>query len=172
MRLSSRDKAIIADLERFRCMSRDDIADIHFRNVKDGQKAAIVINLYYEEERRKAKERMVAGANETNEKRWGISGTPEMEGATVSGEVASLLAKKAGVSKTNIYYLLAIKRKRPDLYEKVFDGSYSIGKAHAEMKRDEQPQEVTEEKPLAAAGPGSISGGSIAHAESVCNQKR
>lgn len=95
-----------------------------------------------------------------------------MEGSSSDGEAAQVLAKKAGIGKSSMYMLLEVKRKRPDLYEKVFDGSYSIGKAHAEMKRDEQPQEVTEEKPLAAAGPGSISGGSIAHAESVCNQKR
>lgn len=71
-----------------------------------GQRACIVINLYYEEERRKAKERMVAGAIETNEKRWGVSGTSEMEGAIrVEGEVAEILSKKSGVGKMNIAYL-------------------------------------------------------------------
>ncbi|WP_018394546.1 hypothetical protein [Bacillus sp. 37MA] len=40
MRLSARDLAIIADLERFRCLSRDDICDIHFCDVKHQVKAA------------------------------------------------------------------------------------------------------------------------------------
>lgn len=30
-----RDKAILDDLTRFRCMSRDDLIDVHFNNVKD-----------------------------------------------------------------------------------------------------------------------------------------
>lgn len=63
-----------------------------------------------------------------------------------SGEVAELIAKKSGVGKTNIYYLLAVKDKRPDLYEKVFDGSYSIGKAHTQMKLDENPPTTEEER--------------------------
>ncbi len=33
--MNARDRAIIADLERFRCMSRDDIAAIHFANVNN-----------------------------------------------------------------------------------------------------------------------------------------
>lgn len=52
----------------------------------------------------------------------GLEGTPDLEG--LSGEVADILANKAGVSKTNIYYLLAVKKKRPDLFEKVFNGNY------------------------------------------------
>lgn len=32
--MNSRDKAIVADLKRFRCMTRDDIAAIHFNGVK------------------------------------------------------------------------------------------------------------------------------------------
>jgi hypothetical protein len=33
--LTNRDKAIIKDLKRFRCMDRDSIADLHFSNVKN-----------------------------------------------------------------------------------------------------------------------------------------
>lgn len=33
--MNARDKAIISDLERFRCLTRDDIADLHFPNVKN-----------------------------------------------------------------------------------------------------------------------------------------
>ncbi|RLQ01503.1 hypothetical protein [Geobacillus stearothermophilus] len=38
--LTKRDKAIIADLRRFRVMSRDDIADIHFKGLKRPQESA------------------------------------------------------------------------------------------------------------------------------------
>lgn len=65
---------------------------------------------------------------------------------SLNGEVAEILSKMAGVGKTNIYYLLAVKNKRPDLYEKVYNGSYSIGKAHTEMKRDENPPKTPEER--------------------------
>lgn len=100
-----------------------------------GQRACIVINLFYEEEKQKAK--MTQGT------RTDIS--PEME-TSLTGEVAEVLSKKSGVGKTNIYYLLAVKDKRPDLYEKVFDGSYSIGKAHTQMKLDEAPPTTEEER--------------------------
>lgn len=33
--MKSRDKAILGDLNRFRCMSRDDIIDLHFQGVKN-----------------------------------------------------------------------------------------------------------------------------------------
>jgi len=35
-----RDKAILKDLERFRCLSRDDIIKLHFKGVRDGVNAA------------------------------------------------------------------------------------------------------------------------------------
>lgn len=34
--LTNRDKQIIADLQQFRCMSRDDIIDLHFKGLKNG----------------------------------------------------------------------------------------------------------------------------------------
>jgi hypothetical protein len=40
MPLSKRDKAIIKDLNRFRCMDRDSIAQIHFAGLKDPQHSA------------------------------------------------------------------------------------------------------------------------------------
>jgi hypothetical protein len=40
MALTKRDKAIITDLQRFRVMSRDDIADIHFKGLKRPQESA------------------------------------------------------------------------------------------------------------------------------------
>lgn len=47
-RLSKRDKAILADLERFRCMDRDSIAELHFSNVKNSIQAAntVLVRLY------------------------------------------------------------------------------------------------------------------------------
>lgn len=51
MRLSKRDRAIIDDLKRFRCLSRDDIACIHFPAVKDPMRAAnsTLLRLYRQE---------------------------------------------------------------------------------------------------------------------------
>ncbi|WP_242281160.1 replication-relaxation family protein [Bacillus cereus group sp. BfR-BA-01347] len=34
--MKNRDKAILSDLKRFRCMSRDDIIDLHFQGLKNG----------------------------------------------------------------------------------------------------------------------------------------
>lgn len=48
-----------------------------------------------------------------------------MEGVKTSGETAEILAKKAGISKTNMYYLLAVYRNRPDLSAKI-TGSASV----------------------------------------------
>lgn len=109
-----------------------------------GQRACIVINLYYEEERQKSKTRQIE-AGEI----YGVSKEkviPDLEQAISEGTTNEKLAIKAGVGKSNIAYLLAVKRKRPDLYEKVFDGSYSIGKAHTQMKRDENPPTTEEER--------------------------
>lgn len=41
--MRARDKAIINDLYRFRCMSRDDIADIHFGGMRNSTKEANVV---------------------------------------------------------------------------------------------------------------------------------
>ena len=56
------------------------------------------------------------------------------------------MAKMAGISRRNIFYLLAVKKKRPDLFEKVYSGSWSINKAYTEMKRDENPPKTPEER--------------------------
>lgn len=62
------------------------------------------------------------------------------------GKSSKILAEKSGVGKTNIEYLIAVKKKRTDLYEKVFDGSYSINKAYTTMKLDEAPPTTEEER--------------------------
>jgi hypothetical protein len=50
MMLTARDKAIIDDLNRFRCMSRDDIAELHFQKLKYPKYAAnnILLRLHRE----------------------------------------------------------------------------------------------------------------------------
>lgn len=55
------------------------------------------------------------------------------------------MAKMAGISRRNIFYLLAVRKKRPDLYEKVYNGSWSIYKAYTEMKKEENPPKTAEE---------------------------
>lgn len=106
-----------------------------------GQRAAIVINLYYEEERAKAEER------EARTRFGSDTGYPELDTPEERGATNEILAKKSGVGKSNIAYLLAVKRNRPDLFAKVFSGEYAIGRAHAVMKKDEAPEEVITETP-------------------------
>lgn len=108
-------------------LNRDDL--------KSGQKAALVIRLFYEETSREAELRKQAT-------QFGSTDSPDLEGPEMNGETAEILAKKAGVSKTNMYYLLAVYRNRPNLFERVFSGEYSINKAYTQMKADEQPEEV------------------------------
>lgn len=55
----------------------------------------------------------------------GLEPSPEV-GYVKTGKTAVTIAQMSGVGKTNIEYLLAVKKKRPDLYEKVFDGSCAV----------------------------------------------
>lgn len=112
---------------------------------KKGQIAALVIRLFYEEERQKAKERQ----GERTDLKFGDI-PPNLERSSVDGETAEILRKKAGVGKSNMYYLLAVYKNRPDLFERVFNGEYSINKAYTQMKADEEPEEVPQEEPLTA----------------------
>src|SRR5699024_2504283 len=76
-----------------------------------GQKAAIVIRLYYEEERQKAKERMSLGG------KGGLKeGLPDLADLPVSRDVSEELAKKAGIGRSSMTYLIAVYRNRPDLF--------------------------------------------------------
>src|SRR5699024_484014 len=90
-----------------------------------GQRAAIVIRLFYEEERQKAKERRSLGGRGGNEE-----GRANLHTLEMGKDAAEILAKKVGMSRRNLYYLLAVYRNRPDLFELVFDGSYTINKAY------------------------------------------
>jgi hypothetical protein len=109
----------------------------YFRDdLTKGQRACIVLNAYEAEERRKAKERQrEAGEFYGRGKEKLI---PEMGGAKEDGRTSVSLAKKAGIGRSSMEYLIAVKRKRPDLFQHIFNGEYTIGKSHAEMKRDEK----------------------------------
>ena len=45
--------------------------------------------------------------------------------------------------------LLAVYRSRPDLFEKVFDGEIAIGRAHTQMRADEEPEEPEQDEQVA-----------------------
>lgn len=105
-----------------------------------GQKAALVILLHYEEERRKARERQLATLKQNTD-------TEIFQGREVSGETAKILANKAGITPRYMYQLLAVYKSRLDLFQLVKDGKYSINKAYTQMKADEAP-EVVEEIPV------------------------
>ena len=106
-------------------LARDDL--------KSGQKAALVIRLHYEEEKQRAKARQ---GNRTD-----LTSAPI--GAKVENKRSSkVLAEKAGVGHGSITRLITVYRNRPDLFERVFNGSYSINKVYTQMKADEQPEEV------------------------------
>src|SRR5690625_5133682 len=111
-------------------LNRDDL--------KPGQKAAIVIRLYYEEERQKAEKRKQATQFGSNAE---VETFPLPE---VSAKTRDVLGKKAGVSGRYIGTLLAVYRNRPDLFERVFSGEYTINRAHTQMKADEEPTELQE----------------------------
>lgn len=116
-------------------LNRDDL--------KSGQKAAMVIRLFYEEERRKARKRMSEGGKGGIEE--GKENFPNLD---VSGETREILGKKAGVTGRYIGSLLSVYRNRPDLFERVFNGEISINKAYTQMKADEEPEEVPQENPV------------------------
>lgn len=52
------------------------------------------------------------------------------------GKTHEILAKKAGIGKSSMAYLLAVYKARPDLFERVFNGEYSINRAYTEMDRE------------------------------------
>src|SRR5690606_9920189 len=115
-------------------LARDDL--------KSGQKAALVIRLFYEEERQKTEAKRNASLKQNTV-------LPDLEKREQT-QVHVELAKKSGIGKSSMAYLLAVYRNRPDLFERVFDGEYSINKAYTQMKADEEPEEVPQEEPLAA----------------------
>lgn len=111
-------------------LARDDL--------KSGQRAALAMRFHYNEERENGKR------NQGN--RTDLTSSPIGEKVDTHDRIA----KMAGVGKGSIGRLLPVYRNRPDLFELVFNGEYSINKAYTQMKADEQPEEVPQEEPLAA----------------------
>ena len=109
-------------------------------DLKRGQKAALVIRLFYEEERQKAKASYRDNVGRPKESFPGLE--------TNKQHVHVELAKKAGIGKSSMANLLAVYRNRADLFEQVFNGTISINKAYTQMKADEEPEQVDEESPL------------------------
>ena len=103
-------------------LNRDDL--------KPGQKAALVIRLFYEEERKKAEKRKQAT-------QFGSCMVSPDLGYPTTGKVAEELAKKAGIGRSSMEYLIAVFKKRHDLFERVFNGEISINKAYTQMKADD-----------------------------------
>lgn len=52
------------------------------------------------------------------------------------------LAKKAGIGGGSMSRIIEMRKKRTDLYDRVFSGECTIGRAYAEMKRDELGEET------------------------------
>src|SRR5690625_5247143 len=107
-------RVIIEDIDENSIPSYITDTKLQRDDLKRGQKAALVIRLFYEEERQKAKERMSIGGKGGNEEGGANLHTLEM-----GKDVAEILAEKVGMSRRNLYYLLAVYRNRSDLFELV-----------------------------------------------------
>jgi len=76
--------------------------------------------LYYEEERRKARERQATSTGGTTPQL-----IPNLDEAGDKSTTNEILAKKAGIGKSSMANLLAVYRNRPDLFERVFNADES-----------------------------------------------
>src|SRR5690625_1870245 len=97
--------------------------------LKPGQRAAIVIRLFYKDGGEQGKRNDLF----PNGKKLNTQST---------------LAKMAGVGNGSIGRLTEVYRNRPDLFELVFDGTYTINKAYTQMKADEEPEQEEVEHPI------------------------
>src|SRR5699024_440129 len=93
-----------------------------------GQRAAIVIRLYYEEEKQKAEGRSGTRTDLGAKLQQGKRNDLFPNGKKLNTQ--STLAKMAGVGNGSIGRLTEVYRNRPDLFELVFDGTYTINKAY------------------------------------------
>src|SRR5690625_4946475 len=128
-------RVIIEDIDESSIPSYITDTKLQRDDLKRGQKAAIVIRLFYEEERQKTKDREDSGVKNAD---------PESE----EGRTNEILVNKAGIGKSSMAYLLAVYRHRADLEEKVFSGEYTINKAYTQMKPDEEPEQEEVEQPI------------------------
>src|SRR5690625_33404 len=98
--------------------------------LKPGQRAAIVILLYYHDMKAEGKARMSTGGND----RVATNGKTQ--------NTHKSLSNKAGVGQGSISRLITVYRNRLDLFHQVRDGEITIGRAYQQMKDDEKPNEV------------------------------
>lgn len=124
------EESVAAYIEKTK-LERDDLTK--------GQRACIVLNS--DDARRIAEE---ARKRSLANLRKGDVPPERAEMPTRSNErLRDILGKKAGVSGRNIQNLMDIKKKRPDLYRRIFNGydesgkEVRIGTVYAEMKHDE-----------------------------------
>ena len=134
-------RVIIEDIDENSIPSYITDTKLQRDDLKRGQKAALVIRLFYEEERQKAELRKQAT-------QFGSTDVENFPPPSVSGKTREILGRKAGMTGRNIGYLLAVYRNRPDLFELVFDGTYTINKAYTQMKADEEPEQEEVEQPI------------------------
>ena len=132
-------RVIIEDIDENSIPSYITDTKLQRDDLKRGQKAALVIRLFHDKGIEKGKERMSEGGKNK----------VSPNGETINTH--KTLAKMSGVGQGSIGRLLPVYRNRPDLFELVFDGSYSINKAYTQMKADEEPEqeeEITPEESL------------------------
>lgn len=114
-------RVIIEDIDENSIPSYITDTKLQRDDLKPGQKAALVIRLHYKD----------GGAQG---KRTDLSQSWEKL------NIHEKLAKMAGISKGSIGNLITVYKRRPDLFELVFDGTYTINKAYTQMKADEEPE--------------------------------
>ena len=71
--------------------------------------------MFYEELAQEAKANSLANLKQNSE-------MPDLASRSISRDTANELAKKAGIGRSSMTYLIAVYRNRPDL----FDGTYTI----------------------------------------------
>ena len=109
-------------------LERDDLTE--------GQRVCIALNS--DEAQRIAKEAR-ANQGKRNDLSTSLPNGREVE----SSEVALVVSRRTGVSVRQVYRVISVKRKRPDLYRRLFNGydengkEVKIGTVYAQMKRDE-----------------------------------
>ena len=107
------------------------------RNLEPGQKAALVI------ERSEAEVRERARLRQMSNLRRGPRVTTEPsqnENAQETGRTHEVLAKQAGVSPTTVKRVIGVKRKDPELYNKVRSGEITAREAYRKVTNEKKPK--------------------------------
>ena len=104
------------------------------RNLEPGQKAALGIERNEAEIREKARLRKFAG-KKIDLRVHGPEGTVSEKGTT-----NEIIAKQVGVSEATVKRVLGVKRKDPELYEKVRSGEVTAREAYRKVTDEKKPQ--------------------------------